>query len=134
MVAAAPAWAQATPPVSHIAVEKHAIVFLDSIANQSRAQHKEVAACVTRYAVDRDTLLIGELEPSTHVVDADSIAIWADGQMLCSPGVPTLHTHLIIPGFLAGVPSPTDFKSSARAGVWALILVVTDVDWRIIVY
>jgi hypothetical protein len=118
------------PPVVTLAVAPPAKQFLDSLADDSRTNYVETAGCITGYAVVGDTLVLGRLEGASYD-HADSVNIWSFTP-LCPPGVPTIHSH-ILPRVWAPA-SRTDSLTSARVGTWAIILVVQDSGWRIIVY
>lgn len=134
-LAAAPTvWAQAEPPVTHVAIEPQAVTYLDSIAQQSRTARVETAGCVTSYAIHSDTLILERLTPSTRIVRADSANIWSVGPLLCDPGVPAIHSHLTMPAYAWNRPSNQDLLTSRMIGVWELILIVSPTDWHVLVY
>jgi len=130
------------PPVITLGVAPPAHAALDSIANYTRTHRVEAAGCITSYAVIGDTLILGEISPPTASWTSDSLHIYSDGSSLCGRGEPTIHTHdmqihvLNSHGWMSVMApaSPDDSVTSAKVGVWGMILVVSDSSWRIIVY
>lgn len=126
------ATAQAAPPVKIIAMELGAKQTLDSLANTARSTRTENAACLTRYSVHNDTLVLSAFGPARYA-KADSVNIWVYvGAPMCQSGAPTIHSHVAYDGFPG--PSNMDVATQASIGIWGMILSVRDSAWRIIVY
>jgi hypothetical protein len=124
-------WAQvAAPPIAHVGVSPDARKFLDSLAVEARTKRIENAGCLTAYAIVGDTLYLDRVSPATYT-HADSMSIFST-TLICNPGVPTIHSHRI--GIVLAPPSQTDIDTAHRFGTWALILVVFDADWQLLVY
>lgn len=127
--------AQVPPPVTRIAIDRPAERFLDSLAHISRTARIETVGCLTSYAVHGDTLVLTRFAPSLNIIHADSANVWGNGPYLCPMGVPGLHTHIVMAGYEWWQPSQdADVPSSQRVGVWALLLIVSDAGWRVVVY
>lgn len=129
------AGAQTPPPVTHIAFEPKAVAFLDSMASTTRTARIETVGCLTSYTVHGDTLVMSRLERSKTIAHADSAGVWGTSPYLCPMGVPSIHTHGIITGYEWWQASQdNDVASSKHDGVWAMVLMVSDHGWRLILY
>lgn len=128
MLASGVVCAQAPPPINTVVVEGQARRFLDSLAQDARANRIENAGCLTRYAVRGNTLIVEELRPAVYVY-ADSVAIYAHAQ-ICAQGVPSIHTHVAYDGWPH--PSDTDLNTNAVRGIWGLLLSVRNNNYTFV--
>lgn len=130
---AASAGAQSLPPGKAFAMTKEARLQLDTMAAQSIHAHSEASACVVRSAMMDSTFVIVAIAPAKHIKQADSLSISADGP-ICEAWQPAVHTHILDNGYLE-TPSPIDFASTARRGIFAfLVSVKHDSTWTMQAY
>lgn len=121
--------AQMPTPGNSIALyDSSAKLQLDSMARRTLRTHTEQAMCLTSYAMEDSTLVIGALRPAEHVIHADSVGMSFGGQ----PGAwwqPCIHSHFL--GILDRA-SPDDNHFAALRNVFGLLLVVhPDTTWTI---